>query len=167
MIQNTLIRPAEETDIPTILDIVNHIILTTTANYSYEPESLAERMDWFLKKRAANMPVIVAELEGAAIGFGTYGPFRDKTGYRFTVEHSVYVHQDYHGRGIGRQLLEALIGMARQQGMHMMIAGIDTQNQGSVLFHQKLGFEQVAHFREVGFKFDQWLDLIFMQLCLG
>lgn len=160
------IRPAQEADLPAILEIVNHIILTTTTYYSYDPETLEDRMDWFRKKQAARLPVIVAEYDGQAIGFGTYGSFRDRIGYRFTIEHSVYVHQNYHQMGIGRKLLDGLIQLAKKQGMHIMIAGIDSQNQGSVEFHRKMGFEPVAHFREVGFKFDQWLDLIFMQLWL-
>ncbi|PHN04740.1 GNAT family N-acetyltransferase [Flavilitoribacter nigricans] len=161
------IRPAGPDDLPAILDIVNHIILTTTTNYSYEPESLADRQAWLTRQQAADMPVIVAERDGILVGFGSYGPFRNKIGYRFTVEHSVYVHRDHHHLGIGQKLLEELIRLARAQGMHIMIAGVDTQNQGSFLFHQKMGFEPVAHFREVGFKFGQWLDLMFLQLYLS
>lgn len=160
------IRPADAADLPAILEIVNHIILTTTTNYSYEPETLADRQAWFRTKQAAGMPVLVAESGGQCIGFGTYGPFRDKIGYRYTVEHSVYVQESYQKMGVGRQLLEALIVRARGQGMHIMIAGIDTQNRASFAFHERMGFTQVAHFREVGYKFDQWLDLIFMQLYL-
>jgi phosphinothricin acetyltransferase len=166
MHENIRIRPAATADLPAILDIVNHIILTTTTNYSYEPETLQDRQQWLNTQQAGNWPVIVAESQGQVIGYGNYGPFRNKIGYRFTVEHSVYVHRDFHQRGIGRLLLEELIRLARAQGLHLMIAGIDTGNPGSFAFHQKMGFEQVAHFREVGYKFDRWLDLIFMQLIL-
>lgn len=161
------IRPAQTADLPAILEIVNHIILTSTTNYSYEPETLTDRQEWFNRQEATNMPVIVAEKGGQVIGYGSYGPFRNKIGYRFTVEHSVYVRPDHHKAGVGRRLLETLIQLAKDQGMHIMIAGIDTQNPGSFIFHQKMGFEQVAHFREVGYKFNQWLDLIFMQLKLN
>lgn len=160
------IRPAVPSDLPAILDIVNHSILNTTTNYSYEPETLADREAWFQLQQAGHFPVIVAEKAEKTVGFGTYGPFRNKIGYRFTVEHSVYVHEDHQKAGIGRSLLEELIRLARARGMHVMIAGVDTSNEGSFLFHQRMGFVQVAHFREVGFKFDRWLDLIFMQLYL-
>lgn len=161
------IRPAQTADLPAILEIVNHIILTSTTNYSYEPETLTDRQEWFNRQEATNMPVIVAEKGGQVIGYGSYGPFRNKIGYRFTVEHSVYVNPDHHKAGVGRLLLETLILLAKDQGLHIMIAGIDTQNPGSYIFHQKMGFVQVAHFREIGYKFDQWLDLIFMQLKLN
>lgn len=160
------VRPALTSDLPAILEIVNHIILTTTTNYRYEPETLADREAWYRQQQALQMPVIVAEAEGRILGYGSYGPFRNKIGYRYTVEHSVYVHRNYQKTGIGRMLLEELIRLAKSQAMHIMIAGIDTSNPGSFHFHQKMGFEQVAHFREVGFKFDRWLDLIFMQLNL-
>ena len=163
---NYHIRTAREADLPAILDIVNHIILTTTTNYSYEPETLNDRQRWLQQQQAGGWPVIIAEMNEQVIGYGTYGAFRNKIGYRYTVEHSVYIHQDFHQRGIGRALLEELIRLAKAQGLHIMIAGIDTENQGSVAFHEKMGFEKVAHFREVGYKFDRWLDLIFMQMRL-
>lgn len=160
------IRVAKSEDLPAILQIVNHIILTTTTHYRYEPETAFERQEWFRKKQAAGMPVIVAEKAGEAIGFGTYGLFRDRMGYRFSVEHSVYVHRDHQKVGVGRKILSELIRLAKIQGMHTMIAGVDTQNQGSIEFHRKMGFVQVGHFREIGYKFDQWLDVVFLQLRL-
>ena len=160
------LRPATVADLPAILDIVNNIILTSTANYNYEPETLPEREAWLVSKQQSGMPVIAADDNGVCVGFGTYGQFRDKIGYRFTVEHSVYVAGSHRGQGVGNQLLTELIRLAKAQGMHSMIAGIDTQNEGSIVFHEKFGFEKVAHFREIGYKFDQWLDVVFLQLML-
>jgi L-amino acid N-acyltransferase YncA len=101
------------------------------------------------------------------IGFSTYGPFRNWPGYRFTVEHSVYVHVGSRGKGIGKQLVQAVITHARNKGMHALIAGIDSSSGGSLKLHQSLGFTEVAHFKQVGFKFGQWLDLKFLELLLS
>jgi phosphinothricin acetyltransferase len=160
------IRPATPADLPAILDIINHSILTSTANYRYEPETLHDRETWFWDHQETGMPVIVATGEGRTIGFGAYGKFRDKVGYRFTVEHSVYIAEEFRGMGVGRQLLAELIRLAKSHGMHTMIAGIDTENQDSIEFHRKFGFVEVAHFKEIGFKFGRWLDVVFMQLFL-
>lgn len=163
---NIRIRPALENDLPVILDIVNEVIRTSTANYNYDPETLEERRDWLQKKQQSGMPVIVAETDGQTIGFGTYGQFRDRTGYRFTVEHSVYIATPFRSKGVGKRLLETLIQLAKTQGMHIMVAGIDAENTESIAFHRKYGFEPVGHFREIGFKFDRWLDVVFLQLFL-
>lgn len=160
------LRPATAADLPAILEIVNNIILTSTANYHYEPETLSEREAWLIAKQQHDWPVIAAVDNGACVGFGTYGPFREKTGYRFTVEHSVYVAESHRGRGVGKLLLTELIHLAKAQNMHTMIAGVDNENQDSIDFHEKFGFEKVAHFREIGYKFDRWLDVVFLQLML-
>jgi phosphinothricin acetyltransferase len=163
---NIQIRPATTADLPAILEMVNHSILTSTANYHYDPETLEQREAWFSDHQKKEMPVVVAVYAGNTIGFGAYGQFREKIGYRFTVEHSVYVAEGFHGRGVGSQLLAKLIESAKAQGIHSMIAGIDADNTGSIEFHRKFGFETVAHFREIGFKFGRWLDVVFMQLFL-
>lgn len=160
------IRPAVFADIDTILEIVNHQILHSTSNYDYEPHDFETQKLWFEEKQASNQPVIVAEYENGTIGYGTYGSFRQKTGYRFTVEHSVYVAQEFIGKGIGKQLLAELIRLAKEQEYHVMIGAIDADNEGSITFHEKFGFKVVGTIREVGYKFDHWLDLVFMQLIL-
>ena len=163
---NATIRPATRADIPTILNIVNYSILHTTANYNYEPQTLDSQQTWFDEKIRKGFPVIVAEIDNRCVGFGSYGTFREKIGYQFTVEHSVYVAPDFIGKGIGKLLLADLITLARNQGMHTMIGGIDAGNAESIAFHKKFGFTECGIIREAGYKFDRWLDLQFMQLIL-
>ncbi|MNE50515.1 N-acyltransferase YncA [compost metagenome] len=115
---------------------------------------------------AKNLPVIVAEFENMPIGYATYGTFREKIGYQYTIEHSVYVAQEFIGQGVGKLLLGELIQLAKKQGYHVMIGAIDAENSGSITFHEKFGFKVVGTIREVGYKFDHWLDLVFMQLIL-
>ena len=95
-----------------------------------------------------------------------YSEFRFREAYKFTVEHSVYVHENFHGKGIGKLLLQELIALAQKQNLHTMIAVIDAENQGSVAFHEKFGFKTVGIIKESGYKFDRWLDSVFMQLIL-
>ncbi len=163
---NVIIRNATVEDIPQILEIVNHAILHTTSNYLYDVQTLENQLQWFEDKKSKNFPIIVADYNGTAIGFGTYGTFREKIGYQFTVEHSVYVAQEFIGKGIGKQLLLALIVLAKDEGYHTMIGGIDAANTGSIAFHKKFGFVETGILKEVGFKFGTWLDLQFMQLIL-
>ena len=160
------IRPAVFADIDTILEIINHEILHGTSNYDYEPRDFETQKLWFEDKQAKNLPVIVAEFENAAIGYATYGQFREKIGYQYTVEHSVYVAEEFIGNGVGKLLLAELIKLAKNQGYHNMIGAIDAKNKGSIAFHKKFGFEVAGTIREVGYKFDHWLDLVFMQLIL-
>ncbi len=161
------IREATLEDIPTILAIVNHAIAHTTSNYLYEPQSLATQIQWFEDKQLKNFPVIVAvDDDNNAIGFGTYGTFREKIGYQYTVEHSVYVSENNIGKGVGTLLLSALIQRAKSEGYHVMIGGIDAANTDSIAFHKKFDFTENGVLKEVGFKFGNWLDLQFMQLIL-
>ena len=166
MTMDITIRKATIDDIANILDIVNYSILHTTANYNYEVQSKEVQTQWFLDKQSKGFPVLVADFDGSAVGFSTYGTFREKIGYQFTVEHSVYVAQEYIGKGIGRILLTSLIELAKAEGYHTMIGGIDASNKGSIEFHKKFGFVESGVIKEAGFKFDRWLDLMFMQLIL-
>lgn len=161
-----LIRKATIDDVPQILDIVNYSILHTTANYHYEVLPLKTQLEWFRDKQSKNYPVIVADYGGKAIGFGTYGMFREKIGYQYTVEHSVYVDEAFIGKGIGGMLLTELIGLAKTDGYHVMVGGIDASNTGSIDFHKRYGFVENGVIKEAGFKFGRWLDLMFMQLIL-
>lgn len=163
---NLTLRPATSNDLGKILDIVNHSILHTTANYSYEVQDLEVQKKWFEDKKAKNLPVIVADLDGEVVGFGSYGQFREKIGYQYTVEHSVYVVENVIGKGVGSKLLTELIRLAKEQGYHVMIGAIDADNAGSIAFHERFGFVATGTIREVGYKFDHWLDLVFMQLIL-
>lgn len=163
---NLTIRPAKLEDLDKILEIVNHSILHTTANYNYDIQTLEMQTKWFEDKKTKNMPVVVADLNGEVVGFGSYGQFREKIGYQYTVEHSVYVIDNVIGKGIGTKLLTELIRLAKEQGFHVMIGAIDADNTGSIAFHKKFGFTAIGTIREVGYKFDHWLDLVFMQLIL-
>jgi len=161
------IRDAVETHVPAILAIHNEVIATSTAIYSETPSTLAERVDWWRSRIASGFPVIVAEDDSGLVGYASFGEFRGRPGYRFTVEHSVYVRQDRRGSGAGVVLMTHLIDRARAAGKHVMIAGVDAENEASIRFHERLGFERVARFKQVGYKFGRWLDLVFLQLILG
>jgi L-amino acid N-acyltransferase len=163
------IRAARETDLPEILDIYNHVIMNTTAVYQYVPQTQEMRKDWYDAKMKEGYPVFVAEDtedRGRVVGLSSYGPFRAWAAYKYTVENSVYVAADQRGKGIARLLMQPLIGAARQQGYHAIIAGIDASNEASIRLHQSFGFEEVAYFRQVGYKFGRWLDLKFLELLL-
>jgi len=159
-----IIRDATENDIPGILEIYNHVILNTTSVYSEEPHTLDMRLSWYRDRIANGFPVFVADEDGRVAGFSSFGHFRVWPCYRYTVENSVYVHPDHRGKGLSKLLIQPLIDRAREMGMHTMIAGIDADNVVSYRLHQSFGFVEVAHFREVGFKFGRWLDLKFMEL---
>lgn len=160
------IRPYQTEDTQAILDLINHQILHSTALYDYNIRTFEQQQTILEEKISKNFPVIVAELDGQVAGFGMYSEFRFREAYKFTVEHSVYVNEAFHGKGIGKLLLQELITLARKQKRHTMIAVIDAENQGSVAFHEKFGFKTVGIIKESGYKFDRWLDSVFMQLIL-
>jgi len=162
-----VVRHANAADLPAILDIYNHAIINTTAVYQEDVHTLPMRESWFMDKVKLGHPVFVATIANNVIGFSTYGPFRNWPGYRFTVEHSVYVHFDHRGKGVGKLLVQAVIDHARDEGLHALIAGIDSESVGSLRLHWSLGFVEVAHFKQVGFKFERWLDLKFLELLLS
>ena len=162
----TTIRPATEDDLPAILAIYNEAILTTTAIYQYQPHTLEMRRDWLREKQAGGFPVLAADVDGQVAGFGSLSPFRPAAAYKYTVENSIYVAADRRGRGIGKALLAALIEAARQMEMHAIVAVVDAENAVSIGMHATLGFEQIGRFRQVGYKFGRWLDLVFMELVL-
>jgi phosphinothricin acetyltransferase len=158
-----LIRDAQTGDLPQILAIFNDVIATSTAVYSTQPSSLAERAEWFEQRRQRGFPVLVAAEGDSVLGFSSFGEFRGAwSGYRYSVEHSVHVRADARGRSLGRLLVEALFPIAALD-KHVMIGAVDAANEGSIRFHERLGFARVGHFKEVGRKFDRWLDLVFLQ----
>ena len=161
-----IVREASEADLPVLLTIYNEVILNTTAVYTYEPQTMEARAAWYMDKIAARYPVFVAEGDGRVVGFSSYGPFRAWPAYKYTIENSVYVSEDQRGKGIGRMLIKPLIDSARVQGFHAVIAGIDASNAASIRLHASFGFQEVAHFKQVGYKFGRWLDLKFMELLL-
>ena len=150
-----------------MLDILNEAIVNSTALYDYQPRLPESMVAWFKAKEAGRFPVIGAIAEdGQLLGFSTYGAFRVWPAYKYSVEHSVYVHKNHRGEGIGFALMEHLIDAARSQQYHVMVGGIDLANRGSIAFHERLGFSYAGTIRHAGFKFGQWLDLAFYQLIL-
>jgi phosphinothricin acetyltransferase len=158
-----LIRDATPADLPEILAIYNDVVTATTAIYDQRVSSLDERQQWFEDRRQHGLPVLVADAEHEVVGFSSFGSWRPRWGYRHTVEHSVHVRADRRGLGFGRALIEALFPRAAALGMHVMIAHIDSEATRSLRLHERLGFESVGTFRQVGRKFDRWLDLVAMQ----
>ncbi len=158
------IREAIESDLPQLLIIYNDIILSTTAVYDYEPHTMEMRKLWFDAKKVQGFPVFVAEESERILGFSSIGPFRAWAAYKYSVENSVYVAANARGQGIGKLLLAPLIDAAGKLNLHTIIAGIDATNEASLRLHKSFGFEEVAHFKEVGWKFGRWLDLKFLQL---
>lgn len=151
----------------TVREIFNDAILHTTALYDYKPWSRAEVLHWFGAKAKSGYPVIAAlDPAGVLLGFASYGQFRARPAYKYSVEHSVYVHRDHRRRGVGSALLRRLIELAREQQLHVMVGGIDLSNAESVALHEQLGFRHVGTISEAGYKFGRWLDLAFYQLTL-
>lgn len=158
-----LIRPAVRADLERLRAIYNDAVLQTTASYDYEPRSADAQVQWFAAKHAAGYPILVADDgSGTAMGFSSYGTFRAWAGYRFTVEHSVYVDEAFRRRGIASALVNHLLRHAANQGLHLMVGAIDAANTGSIELHRRLGFEPAGVLKEAGYKFDRWLDLAFM-----
>lgn len=150
-----------------ILDVFNDAIVNSTALFDYAPRTQASMVAWFEAKAAGRFPVLGLEDDtGRLLGFASYGGFRAWPAYKYTVEHSVYVHRDHRGRGIGRVLMRALIDAARGQDVHVMVGGIEAANTASIALHASLGFAHAGTVREAGFKFGRWLDLAFYQLVL-
>ena len=161
------VRPATHDDLPGILEIYNEAVWNTTATYDYEPRTLQHRTAWFDDHVKNKLPVFVAvNDDGRVAGWSALNRYHDRKGYQFTTENSVYVAADQRGRGIGRRLMNPLIEAARERGLHAILAGIDAQNEASIRLHASFGFVKVAHFKQVGFKFDRWLDVVYMELLL-
>lgn len=151
-----------------ILDILNEAIVNSTAVYDYAPRPAASMAAWFAAKRAGAFPVLGVEADdGRLLGFATYGTFRGWAAYKYSVEHSVYVHAAHRGQGLGERLLAALIERARAQQLHVLVGGLDADNAASIALHRKLGFTHAGTIAQAGYKFGRWLDLAFYQLTLA
>jgi L-amino acid N-acyltransferase len=163
------VRDAVEGDVPAIAGLYNALIPTTTVAWSETVQTVDDRLAWFRRQRDRDLPVLVAVVDDAVVGFTAFGDFRGAglwPGYRFTVEHTIHVDETCWGRGVGRALLDELVGRAVSLGMHVMVAAIDGGNDASIRFHERLGFTVVARMPEVGHKFGRWLDLVLMQRVL-
>jgi phosphinothricin acetyltransferase len=160
------VRPAVRADLPNILEIYNEAVLNTTATYDYEPRTMEHRVAWFEEHERSQMPVFVAEADGRVAGWSALNAYHQRPGYRFTAENSVYVAAEHRGRGIGKVLLAPLLEAARSRGLHAIVAAIDADNTASVRLHAAFGFERVGLFKQVGFKFGRWLDVLYMERLL-
>jgi len=157
------LEDAAEADLAGLVAIYNDVVATSTAIFSNLPVTLDERRKWWQARIGQGYPVLVARDAGGVAGFSSFGDFRPWPGYRFTVEHTVHVRADRRGRGVGTQLLQALLARAAALGKHTMIAGVDAANAASIRFHERLGFSAAGRLHQVGYKFDRWLDLVFLQ----
>jgi len=157
------IRDAVQSDLEQITAIYNEVLTNSTAIYNDRPATVDERISWWRSRIAQGYPVVVAA-DGAHIaGFGSFGDFRAWPGYRFTVEGTVHIHAGSRGHGVGTELLKAILHRARAVGKHIMTAGVDSGNAASLRFLERFGFERVGHLREVGYKFDRFLDLVLLE----
>jgi len=156
-----------EAHLEAIRAIYNDAILHTTALYEYRPRSPEVIAAWWAAKQAAALPVLGVEADdGALAGFATWGPFRPFPAFKYSAEHSVYVHRDHRGRGVGRLLLGAIVAEAADRDLHLLVGGIDADNAASKALHRAAGFVPAGTIRQAGFKFGRWLDLEFWQLTL-
>jgi phosphinothricin acetyltransferase len=159
------IRLATEADLAAIGEIYDHYVLHCTCTWRMKPQTPQERAAWFLQHDAAH-PLIVAQSEGRVVGWGSLSEFRSFDGYRHTVENSVYVRDGAHGRGIGSAILGDLVRRGRDAGHHCIIAVISADQAPSIALHAKFGFVEMGRLREVGRKFDHWMDVVFMERLL-
>ncbi len=157
------IRDAVQADFGEITAIYNEVLLHSTAIYNDRPATREERIAWWKGRLEQGYPVLVATDGDRIAGFATFGDFRSWPGYRFTVEGTVHIHSGSRGQGIGTELLKTLMARAKALGKHVMIADVDSENAASLRFLERFGFERVACLREVGFKFDRFLDLVILQ----
>jgi phosphinothricin acetyltransferase len=155
-----------ESDLPSVLEIYNDVILTSTAVYTEKPVDLQNRLAWWRARTSQGFPILVARRDHEILGFASFGEFRSWPCYAGTVEHSVHVHAQHRGKGIGTRLVLALLARAETLNKHVMVGGIDAENVASLRLHRKLGFANAGHFHEVGYKFGRWLDLIFLERLL-
>jgi phosphinothricin acetyltransferase len=160
------IRDAVEADIDEITAIYNEVLTHTTAIYNDQPVTREDRLAWWQARIGQGYPVVVATDGGRIAGFASFGDFRPWPGYRFTVEGTVHIQANVRGQGIGTELLKTIIERARTIGKHTMIAGVDSENAASLRFLERFGFERAGRLREVGFKFERFLDLVFLQYWL-
>jgi phosphinothricin acetyltransferase len=160
------IRLAEKKDLKKILEILNFEIENSTSVYDDVTRDEIYMNNWFAEKNKLGFPVFAALINEEVVGYATFGKYRPHDGYRFTVEHSIYISTTHRGNGVGKMLMEKLIDSAKKLGFHSIIAGIDAENVKSCSFHENFGFVEVGRLKEVGYKFNRWLDLVFMQKML-
>jgi L-amino acid N-acyltransferase YncA len=162
-----LITCTEQKHAEAILEIFNDAILNSTALYDYKVRSIESMGPWFTAKDKGNFPVIgLEDHQGKLLGFASYGTFRAWPAYKYSVEHSIYIHPQHRGQGLGKILLNALIAEAKQRQVHTLVGGIDASNIASIALHTQAGFLEAGLIKQAAYKFDRWLDLAFYQLIL-
>jgi phosphinothricin acetyltransferase len=162
------VRPATRADVPAITRIYAHSVEHGTASFELSAPDEAEMPRRFNELTAHGFPYFVAVVDGAVVGYAYAGPYRTRPAYRFTVENSVYVAHDSHRRGVGKALLQALIEACTEKGFRLMVAVIgDSKQAASIGLHEAAGFEHAGVFKNIGYKFDRWLDSVLMQRALG
>lgn len=159
------LRPAVLTDADQICAIYNHEVENTTATLDLVPRSLDEQRAW-LQQRSGAFTAIVAVDGDQVVGFASLSPYKERAAYRTSVEDSVYVRRDRGGQGIGKLLLNHVVDIAAASGFHTVIARIESGGEASRALHASCGFELVGVEREVGRKFNRWLDVVVMQCLL-
>jgi len=160
------LRAAQVSDAEAIAGIYNYEVETSTATFDLVPRSIEAQREWIAVRSGAFSALVADDSAAGVIGFAALSTYRDRAGYRTTVENSVYVHRDHQRRGVGRLLLGALLEVARDSGFHTVIARIDSQSSGSLALHESLGFVTVGVERQIGRKFGHWLDSVIMQKLL-
>lgn len=151
-----------------ILEILNEAIINSTALYDYLPRSQKSMKNWFSVKKENGFPVIgIIDETNKLLGFASWGTFRAFPAYKYTVEHSIYIHHEHRGSGLSKILMQELIKRAQEAELHVLIGCIDATNQASIGLHEKMGFIHAGTFKQVGFKFGKWLDAAFYQLNLN
>jgi len=161
-----MIREATEKDLMDILEIYNDAILSTTAVYDYTAHTLDDRTQWYETKKQHGYPLLVFEKNDKVVAFATFGPFRAWPAYKYTIEHSVYVHKNYRNEGIATKLMQEIIKIANAREYATLVAGIDATNENSIKMHERMGFNFSGVIKKAGYKFNKWLDLAFYQLDL-
>jgi phosphinothricin acetyltransferase len=163
MAGHVTVRLADTEDLYAINDIYNYYVLHSTCTYQIAPETIESRRTWFAAHGAAHPVTVATNNSGIVVGWGALSRFHAREAYDRTVENAVYVHHDHHRQGIGRKIVGDLMARASALGHHTIIAGISADQTASITLHAGLGFVQVGLLKEVGFKFDRWLDVIYMQ----
>lgn len=161
-----LIRPARDADLEAITAIYNQSVLTETASWDDATVTQENRRQWFVEHSTPPYAVLVAVLDEVVVGYAAYGKYREKAGWALTAEHSVYVLPEAKGRKIGTRLLEELLVVAAEQGIHAMIGVLSADNETSLRLHQRLGFLETGRMPQVGKKFGRWLDAVIVERIL-
>ncbi|MEJ2594477.1 MAG: GNAT family N-acetyltransferase [bacterium] len=160
-----MIRTAEKRDIDQICDIYNYYVQHSIATFD-EKEMSGPEMEEYLSGIMNNYPWLVYESVGEVLGYAYVSPWKSRSAYKYSLESTIYIHPDYIRKGIGTRLYSVLISRAKELGFHALIGGISLPNPASVALHEKMGFQKIGQFCEVGFKFDKWVDVGYWELLL-